>query len=319
MLPFNGKPLITRQLDRLSSIDEIDKIHIIVHKDERDIQKHFGNEYRGVPLTYHVQHDMENGLVGAIYSVDDLSFYDKSVLLMLGDEFAGDFDIKDFITQFRHNDNAALVLAIPTEDEERLKKLYAENRYRRKDYQCSGKAGQGHEQSDRDRIAAFPSHALEKFAITCFSPGKRNYNLTDLIMFTPGSKAYVKKVDYCNINKPDDYAGLYTRESVKPQDISLVEAFRTTASVNRTRTALICKDGKLDYGRLDQLSDEIARGIIYGNYPAGSCIAIMCSRTIEHFVLMMGILKAGCYYLPLDDKLPEERLKYMVEKAMLRQ
>ncbi len=316
MLPFNGKPLITRHLDRLSSIDEIDKIHIIVHKDERDIQKHFGNEYRGVPLTYHVQHDMENGLVGAIYSVDDLSFYDKSVLLMLGDEFTGDFDIKDFITQFRHNDNAALVLAIPTEDEEKIKKNYTLKT------DIEGKIINAQEKPDKvmsnligTGIAAFPSHALEKFAITCFSPGKRNYNLTDLIMFTPGSKAYVKKVDYCNINKPDDYAGLYTRESVKPQDISLVEAFRTTASVNRTRTALICKDGKLDYGRLDQLSDEIARGIIYGNYPAGSCIAIMCSRTIEHFVLMMGILKAGCYYLPLDDKLPEERLKYMVEKA----
>ena len=195
MLPFNGKPLITRHLDRLSSIDEIDKIHIIVHKDERDIQKHFGNEYRGVPLTYHVQHDMENGLVGAIYSVDDLSFYDKSVLLMLGDEFAGDFDIKDFITQFRHNDNAALVLAIPTEDEEKIKKNYTLKT------DIEGKIINAQEKPDKvmsnligTGIAAFPSHALEKFAITCFSPGKRNYNLTDLIMFTPGSKAYVKKL-----------------------------------------------------------------------------------------------------------------------------
>lgn len=316
MLPYDGRPLLSRQLDRLSSVEDMDKIHIVIHESEEEIQQYFGNQYGEIPLVYHVQHNMDHGLTGAIYSVDDPSFYNDAVMLALGDEFIGDFDLPRFMEDFRRYAGSALVLAVPTEDEEKIKRNYTIQtdeegyiiRAEEKPVRVLSRLiGTG--------TVIFPAGLLEKFAIANFPMGDRVYQLTDLIMFSSRPRVYIYDTAYCNINRPEDYAGIQESCMQHSDGQSVANAFKAAAAANSDRTAVICGKEQMKYGHLDRVSDDIAGAIENLGYPAGGCIAVMCARTVEHFAAVMGILKAGFYYLPLDDKLPMERLQYMVAKA----
>ena len=94
------------------------------HRDEREIQTYFGEEHQGIPLVYHVQTDMENGLVGAIYAVDDPCFYEEPVLLILGDEYFEGLDMSALLQTFQKRPDSVLALTIPTEDTEEIRRNY---------------------------------------------------------------------------------------------------------------------------------------------------------------------------------------------------
>ncbi|MCP4154340.1 MAG: AMP-binding protein, partial [bacterium] len=47
----------------------------------------------------------------------------------------------------------------------------------------------------------------------------------------------------------------------------------------------------------------------------GTIIVIMMERSIEMLIGLLGILKAGCAYLPIDPTYPEERINYMLKDS----
>ncbi|PZN81687.1 MAG: non-ribosomal peptide synthetase [Candidatus Methylumidiphilus alinenensis] len=52
-----------------------------------------------------------------------------------------------------------------------------------------------------------------------------------------------------------------------------------------------------------------------GSLGAESIIGVYADRSLEVVVALLGILKAGCAYLPLDPNYPQDRLAFMVEDA----
>lgn len=45
----------------------------------------------------------------------------------------------------------------------------------------------------------------------------------------------------------------------------------------------------------------------------GGCVAILLDRSIESYIAMLGIMKAGAAYVPLDPSYPEDRVQYIVQ------
>ena len=79
--------------------------------------------------------------------------------------------------------------------------------------------------------------------------------------------------------------------------------------------AVIFADSRVSYGELERRSNQLAhylRGLGVGpEVVVGLCV----ERSIEMVVGLLGIVKAGGAYLPLDPTYPEERLGYMLEDA----
>ena len=50
----------------------------------------------------------------------------------------------------------------------------------------------------------------------------------------------------------------------------------------------------------------------------GELVGLSCARTVDMLVGLLGILKAGAAYVPLDPTFPDERLRFMAEDARLR-
>ncbi|AHI67566.1 non-ribosomal peptide synthetase [Burkholderia thailandensis] len=79
------------------------------------------------------------------------------------------------------------------------------------------------------------------------------------------------------------------------------------------RTALIFQGTSLTYGKLDARANRLARHLTRNGPRRGEFIAICLDRSIDMIAALLGILKAGAAYVPLDPEYPDKRLQFMIE------
>jgi amino acid adenylation domain-containing protein/non-ribosomal peptide synthase protein (TIGR01720 family) len=79
--------------------------------------------------------------------------------------------------------------------------------------------------------------------------------------------------------------------------------------------ALIAMPSTITYKELNRKSDQFAYFLKEKGVPEGNIVGIMVERSVEMIIGIMGILKAGCAYLPIDPAYPDERIKYMLSDS----
>ncbi len=79
--------------------------------------------------------------------------------------------------------------------------------------------------------------------------------------------------------------------------------------------AVVFQDGVLTYGALGRLSKRLARRIAARGLGQGDRVGIFLDRGLDLPVAILGALRAGCAYVPLDPQYPAARLGQMLENA----
>ncbi|TVS06177.1 MAG: amino acid adenylation domain-containing protein [Rhodobacteraceae bacterium] len=97
--------------------------------------------------------------------------------------------------------------------------------------------------------------------------------------------------------------------------VTLTELLREGAARHGDAPALEAQDGRLTHAELDAQSDAMAAKVQRLLPEPGARVAVALDRTCAMVIALMGILKAGHTYVPLDPKQPEERLKLILETA----
>lgn len=92
---------------------------------------------------------------------------------------------------------------------------------------------------------------------------------------------------------------------------------RYCTSSNRT-VALICNGVRMTYAELLGVVDSIAGRLAGAGLGAQELVGICLPRSSDMVAAMLGVLRSGNAYVPLDPAFPWERLNYMVEHAQLR-
>ncbi len=95
----------------------------------------------------------------------------------------------------------------------------------------------------------------------------------------------------------------------------LVELFEAQARRRPTHTAVVDRDTSLDYATLDHRANHLAHALVARSVRPGDVVGLHAKRSCDLAVGILGILKAGAAYLPLDPGQPAERLATMVEDA----
>ncbi len=93
-----------------------------------------------------------------------------------------------------------------------------------------------------------------------------------------------------------------------------------SAQARRTpeRVAVVHGAEQLTYRELDDRADALARRLRTRGAGEGTIVAVCLERSLEMVVGLLGVLKSGAAYLPLDPRLPADRLELMVEDAGVR-
>ena len=106
-----------------------------------------------------------------------------------------------------------------------------------------------------------------------------------------------------------------------PQDqtgVTIVSLFRRQASVTPAAPAISFGQEEIDYSTLDKTTDRLALQLRDRGIATGDIVAICLERSIPFITAMLGVLKAGAAYLPLDPTYPGERLNFMIDDCHAR-
>ncbi|AXG48486.1 non-ribosomal peptide synthase [Photorhabdus laumondii subsp. laumondii] len=76
--------------------------------------------------------------------------------------------------------------------------------------------------------------------------------------------------------------------------------------------AAVCNTNYITYAELNQRANQLAHYLIEQGVARNHIVAIYAERSIEFVVAILGIMKAGAAYVPLDPTNPLERLSYML-------
>ncbi|WP_280409598.1 non-ribosomal peptide synthase/polyketide synthase [Nocardia brasiliensis] len=89
------------------------------------------------------------------------------------------------------------------------------------------------------------------------------------------------------------------------------------AQVARTPEAIAvaCADAELSYRELDARADRLARLLVAQGVGPDAVVAVALPRTVELIVALLGVLKAGGGYLPIDPAYPADRLRFVLADA----
>jgi amino acid adenylation domain-containing protein len=98
---------------------------------------------------------------------------------------------------------------------------------------------------------------------------------------------------------------------------SLVERFEAQARLRPDQLAVAGSGtaADVDYASLDRRANRLAHALIARGVRPDQVVGLRAGRSPELVVGILGILKAGAAYLPLDDTLPPDRLAAMVSDA----
>ncbi len=83
-------------------------------------------------------------------------------------------------------------------------------------------------------------------------------------------------------------------------------------------SAAVYADQSLTYAQLNAKANQVAWHLRDVGVLLGDLVGICAERSLEFVVGILGVLKAGAAYLPLDPGYPTERLKYTLRDAALK-
>ncbi|MEW5928294.1 MAG: amino acid adenylation domain-containing protein [Gemmatimonadota bacterium] len=102
-----------------------------------------------------------------------------------------------------------------------------------------------------------------------------------------------------------------------PRGALLHDGFVASAARAPDAVALVHGERSVTYAELDAASARVARGLRARGIGPESRVGVMLERTPELVAALLGVLRAGAAYVPLDPAYPRERIGFIVRDAAL--
>ncbi len=93
------------------------------------------------------------------------------------------------------------------------------------------------------------------------------------------------------------------------------QRFEAQAQAHPQRTALVFGEQTLSYQALNRRANGIAHALLAQGVRPDDRVAILSLRGIDMLCALLGVLKAGAAYVPLDPAYPTERLGYLLDDS----
>ncbi|MEV6803011.1 condensation domain-containing protein, partial [Micromonospora rifamycinica] len=124
--------------------------------------------------------------------------------------------------------------------------------------------------------------------------------------------AVVSRIDVLSQDERDRLLGVEADEVIPPG--SIVDLFETQASTTPTAVALVSGGRSWTFAELDRWSSRLAGALAGRGVGRGDLVALAVSRPLT-VPAILGVLRAGAAYLPLDAYQPTERIAAMLDDA----
>ncbi len=100
-----------------------------------------------------------------------------------------------------------------------------------------------------------------------------------------------------------------------PKDKTIHQLFEEQAEKTPDNIAVVYEDKSLTYRELNERANQVARVLRNKGVSTDNIVAIMVEKSLDMIVGIMGVLKSGGAYLPIDPEYPKDRIEYMLEDS----
>ena len=102
-------------------------------------------------------------------------------------------------------------------------------------------------------------------------------------------------------------------------DKTVVDLFKEQAAKTPSAIAVVCEDNFLTYKELDEKSDRLAQFLKTTHHlEKEDVVGILLDRSLWSVVSILGILKSGACYLPIDKTYPDSRKEFIITDAAVK-
>lgn len=104
-----------------------------------------------------------------------------------------------------------------------------------------------------------------------------------------------------------------------PSNTSIISLFEKCSKENSNSIAIVFEDEQITYEELNSRANKLANLLLSkAKVRKGDKIGLLKSRSADYVVTVLGILKTGAVYVPLEGESPNERLKFIIESSKLK-
>ncbi|HXS16994.1 MAG TPA: amino acid adenylation domain-containing protein, partial [Polyangiaceae bacterium] len=96
-------------------------------------------------------------------------------------------------------------------------------------------------------------------------------------------------------------------------ELCIHQLFEASVDIEPTAPAVEVNGRVLSYRELEERANQVAHLLISRGVEPGTYVGICLRRGFDLIIAMLGILKAGAAYLPLDPEYPADRLQFMLK------
>ncbi|HTN72708.1 MAG TPA: amino acid adenylation domain-containing protein, partial [Methylomirabilota bacterium] len=100
-----------------------------------------------------------------------------------------------------------------------------------------------------------------------------------------------------------------------PRDKTIHELFEEQVEKSPDAVAAVFQDRQLTYQELNYRANQLARYLRKLGVKPDTLVGICSERSIDMAIAMLGTLKAGAAYMPLDPNYPGQRLNFMLQDS----
>jgi amino acid adenylation domain-containing protein/non-ribosomal peptide synthase protein (TIGR01720 family) len=102
-----------------------------------------------------------------------------------------------------------------------------------------------------------------------------------------------------------------------PREECLQNKFEEQARQSPDAIAVSYQDRQISYSELNRRSNQLARHLLELGVGPDQVVGILMERSVELMIALLGVLKAGGAYLPIDPQYPPERAHFMLNDAQV--
>ncbi len=101
-----------------------------------------------------------------------------------------------------------------------------------------------------------------------------------------------------------------------PKRSNLLSLFNKQSEKDSSKVAISDQELSYTYHKVDVLSDRVANYLnLYLSDDEKSPVAVLMNRSVDLIVILLGVLKSGRAFIPLDPGFPEERIKHIIDHS----
>ncbi|MDK1290491.1 non-ribosomal peptide synthetase [Pseudoalteromonas umbrosa] len=149
---------------------------------------------------------------------------------------------------------------------------------------------------------AFAKHCLDELAA-----------LLSAVSLHPASP--LQYLDWYPAHRQQSLESFSNGESAFEWQDSIADIISAQAQKTPDQSALIFAGEHMSYAQFEQRTNQLAHWLIAQGIGAEDQIGVYFDRSFEMVIALIGVMKSGAAYVPLDPNLPADRIEYIAQNS----